>query len=171
MKPRERRDILFKKSKPVFRPGTQPDFGWLWASYELSGGEMEKEEFIDNRVFTLAKYQLVTFIEDENKVFESGKGPVGIIAAKDDGWTVEPHVEWFHWATKKNILRGTVAFLMILRYSKDVGVSLIKPHLEHKLFYKKMKKYVPIYPVGKIPKGFNDGDAFEFYIRGKKEDR
>ena len=125
----------------------------------------EFEALIDR---TFSQYSEVFVIEDRNIRFGSKFGPVGIIAALHTGHIYEPHAEWFPWATGKNKLRGIVAFLQKFRYRK-LGVMVVHALVDSAQFFKRLKRYVPLFYVGKIPDGdvAGRGDDYLFYLRCK----
>ncbi len=166
----EERERLFKNSKPFVRLIEEKDFRWLWASYKENGGEATQDEFLEIATNYLSYFDEAFVIEDDNKAFKDGRGVVCVVLCFfKDGWRLEPHIEWFSWATKKNRLRGVVSFLMFTRYSKNIGITLV--HCEEKLksFFKKIRKYVPIYGGYRIPGGRPDGEDNIFYVRGRKK--
>ena len=176
MTPKDRRKRLFKDKKPIVRPiadqqgNISPnDQRWLFAAYKESGGESDDPQTALNEALnTLSQYDLAFFIEDRSRSFRNGYGVVGLVVAMYNGWVFEPHVIWFPWAKKINKLRGVVSVLMFCRYSKDIGVAIVKSLEETRRFFKVIKKYAPIYGGYKIPHGDCRGDEYIYYVRGKK---
>lgn len=169
MTPKERRARLMKRQRPDVRPAVYADIGWLWADYRLRGeSEESQEQFRDDMAHQLAQYDHVYVIEDFCSRFERGRGPVGIVVATADDWVMEPHVHWLSWARRQNKLRGAVAFFMKARWSKEVGCLRVHADERNARMFRRMNKYVPLYPVGKIPGGRPSGTDYMFYMRGKK---
>ena len=127
---------------------------------------MTDEDFIPWVEHAFSVYQEVLILEDDNRRFGAGRGPVGIVGAKTNGYLYEPHVEWFEWATPKNKLRSSVAFFQKFRY-RGLGVIRVHALKEAEGFFRRLKKYVPLFPVGRIPGGdeLGRGDDFIFYMK------
>lgn len=151
------------------------DMGLLWASYKRGGFPALPKTF-DEHIFTdvilnhAKDYDSLWIIEDDSKVFKSGRGPVAFVGVKlrDGGWAMEPHVEWFAWASPRAILRGSVAFFQMVRYSKDVGVCVVRSLKKHANLFYRLKDYGVLFYCGKIPKGDFRGDEYIFSVNGKK---
>lgn len=150
------------------------DMGVLWAAYKagsfpLIEQELDMAQFAKTIIATAITLQEMAIVEDGNKAFGSGRGPVAIIGISSDGWRHEPHIDYFKWATKRNILRVTIQFLQMARYSKEVGVIIarsLKPTSE--LFMRAAKDYGVLNFVGRIPHGTVRGDEYVFSVAGKK---
>ena len=180
MKPRELRERLFKSGRPHIRPlevfnedGTYGrDMGVLWAAYKKGSfdlPEMEQGEFADYMIQTLSGYNVGWMVEDVNKKFSEGRGPVGIFAGAVNEWELEPHFDPFTWATKRNRLKAVVSFLQMMKHDREVGIVNVYSLNKDAEFYKRMKKYGVLYYVGKVPHGDIRGDRHIFFVRGKKK--
>jgi hypothetical protein len=141
---------------------------WIYGAYKLQGGDKTQDEFASYFAEFTLPYQEVFMIEDKSDSYKDGWGVVGLVYCYYNGWRMEPEVEWFPWARKRNILRSTVAFLLYCRYSKDIGVVLVHATDDDNHFFKGVKKYVTLYPVRAIPGGLPTGNDNLFYLRGKK---
>jgi hypothetical protein len=144
---KKRRARLFKKSRPHIRPLESKDMGWLWAAYKV--GSFKFPEDLSQEEFTTHISQAMNgvsqfLIEDENKQFSTGRGPVGLIGVASDGTRIEPGVAVFKWATPKNILRGFVAFFQYVK-SSPVSECVVRAPAKDKLM-KRMVDYGVIYP-------------------------
>ena len=174
----EKRRKLFKKSKPFIREFKPEDMWILWAAYkeksfnqlpeELLG--MNKEEFYQFSTDRLKPYHSLMLVEDSCNKFKEKRGPVCLIVANTDGWKVEPHVEFFSWATKLNILRVNVRFFNWIRQNKEVGVCIVRSLKNTSNLFHHVRKYGVLNFVGKIPGGDYRGDEWIFSIRGKRVD-
>lgn len=169
MNPKERRKRLFGEQHPIVRKIQLNDLRWLYGAHKLSGGELTQEEFSEFFARESSCYEEIFVIDDFNAKYKNKWGAIGIMPCKYDGWRLEPVADWFPWATPKNILRSSVAFLLYCRYSKDIGVTLIHSPDNNKEFFKKIKQYVSLYPLKPIPGGMPEGNDNMFYIRGKKK--
>jgi hypothetical protein len=169
---KENRERLFRGSKPVLRPATPDDMGWLWAAYKFGAfreiGDVSQDEFTARMTHALQQFPFHTVIEDRNAKFSKGQGPIGIVGALFNGWRLEPHVEWYPWATKRNQLRGTVAYLMRMRYDRNIGNIQVRARKDDETFFNRMGKYLPLKLVGTVVAGRPDGDEVLYSIRGKK---
>lgn len=179
---RERRARLFKHDKPFVRPavllseaGLGDDMGVLWAAYKaksfpLLGEGLDMAGFSKAIIAMASNLHEMAIVEDNSKAFGSGRGPVAIIGIRSDGWRHEPHIDYFKWATKRNILRVTVQFLQMARYSKEVGVLIVRSLKPTSgLFMRVAKDYGVLNFVGRIPNGTPRGDEYLFSMMGKKE--
>jgi len=165
----KRRERLFAKGRPTIRDYTNDDIKWLWAGARWKGAEVDQAEFmliIDN---TLVQADRHYILEDRNAEFEGGFGPVGLVLATFDEWALAPHVEWFPWATTQNKLRCTVGFFQKQRYTRGIGcIKVFTVGDVYKSWFKRLRRYLPIYYVGQIPDGRSDGVEHIFYLRGRE---
>ena len=178
MKPKERRDRLFKSSRPNIRElslvdhqGYTKDMSILWGAYKQGSfkmPEVSQEEFADYMMSEINPYQKKWLIEDANAKYESGYGPVGMVCAAYNGWELEPHLEVFDWATKRNVLRLAVSFFQMMRYDKSIGIVNVYSLKDSKNFFNHISKYGVLKYAAKIPDGDESGDRYIYYIRGRK---
>jgi len=168
MTPKERRDRLFRKHRPTIRDFVEDDLKWLRTGLKVSGIEKTDDEFYEFVDDQFQQYNKYLTVEDQNGQFKSGEGPVCLVGAKSNGWLYEPHVEWFPWATNRNKLVCTVAFLQKYRYQK-IGVIRIHALNEDNDFFRKMINFVPLKRLGNIPGGdeLGRGDDNIFYMKGR----
>jgi hypothetical protein len=179
MKQKEARDRLFRDSRPNIRPldiltedGTMGgDMGVLWGAYRKGTfsnlGKLSQEEFTEETIKYLSRFQFAWIVDDRNYHFPSGYGPVGIVVGRFNGWALEPHWIPFSWATARNRLRTAVAYFQMIRYEKDVGVLNVFSSDKDFRFFKRIgKKYGVIYYIGKFPRGDFGEDRYMFYGRG-----
>ena len=179
MTPKQRRDRLFKASRPNVRPldfSNPTDMGVLWLAYQQNSFDMEeglnKEQFINAMLDIAEYYDFGWMIEDATQAFSEGKAPVGVMMAKSDGWELEPHYENFAWSSARNRLRAVAAFLQMMRYDKDVGVVNVYSLKKDKRFFKHIaKNYGLLNYLGCIPHGDYRGDRHIFYVRGRKHEQ
>ncbi len=177
MKPKERRDRLFKVSRPNIREmslidqqGYTKDMRVLWGSYsrKSDGDKISQEDFAEQVISEYERYDRKWIIEDSNS-FCGGYGPIGLVFANHDGWELEPQFMPFEWATDRNILRAAVSFLQMMRYDKDVGIVSVNALSESKQFFNHISKYGVLKYAAKIPAGDILGDKYMYYIRGRKD--
>lgn len=166
--PEKARKRLFQGSKPTFRPATEDDLRWLWAAYKIKpdGDDLTQDEFAQKASNALSSYSMVFIAEDKNNKFSQGNGPIGVVVSDYDGWNLEPHAEFFPWATHRNKVKTVVGFLMAQRFADNVGCIRIRSSQKNMDFYQRMRGYLPIRHGGKIAGGRPDGPEYIFYIRG-----
>jgi len=164
---------LFKGDKPFIRRFELEDMWILWAAYKEGSfpemPEMDKELFYSVIRSRLSNYQCLYLVEDNNKKWKAGRGPICIIGANSDGWKYLPHVEYFKWATKYNIIRTTVCFLNWISFQKDVGICIIESLENTVNLFKYMKSFIGLNFVGTIPGGDPRGTVYVFSLLGKKD--
>ncbi len=181
-KPKEFRDILFKKDRPNIRPleiytdsGIGKDMGILWAAYKKGSflklpADLDKDEFSILFENIVSQYTKGWIIEDSNASFSDNYGAVGFVLAVSNDWELEPHFEKFSWSTKRNTLRSCVSFFQMMKYNKDIGiVNVLTSDNDDKRYFKKLNKYGVLNFVGTVPKGDINGDRHIFYVKGKKK--
>lgn len=163
-----RREQLFKSGKPVIRPAVYDDIRWIWAAVKRAGYDGTSEKFTMQMEPLLAEADRLFVLEDRNREFSKGSGPVGIVLSNYDGWALVPHVEWFPWASHRNILRCTVGFLQAMRYTQGIGIIKVFAEGHTAEWFKRLKRYVAISLGGRIPHGRSTGEECIFYLRGRE---
>lgn len=176
MAPREKRERLFRSSRPNIRPleiynGNEyhKDIKILWVAHKrkpLYGirPDASEDEFVK---MVVSEPSELLVIEDENSQYK-GHGPIGVIQVNGDGWKIQPHAFFFDWATKKNILRSAVSFLQWARCSRQIGSVLVFVLDEGKNLYDRVCTYGVLHYVGKVPNGDPRGDEYLYSVKGKK---
>ena len=176
MTPKEKRGLLFKGGRPVFRSlnlmdgeNYHRDVAICWLAHAkkpfYSITATDQKGFADELV---EKSSLCEFLicEDANDHYSDGAGPIGIVWIGTDGWKVEPHSVFFSWATARNKLRSTVSFFQMARYRK-IGACVVHSLQDSKPLFDKTASYGVLHYVGKIPNGDPRGDEFMYSVRGK----
>ena len=177
MSTKEKRARLFKRGKPLVREFVIKDDMWvLWAAYDMGSFKkmkagMTKAEFRDLVLSVCRCKSSCLMIEDDCRYFKSGRGPVGFVTLDNYGWRIEPQVDFFRWATPRMILRANVAFFQMVRYSKDVGVCIVRSLKRTVNLFHRVQRYGLLLEIGTIPNGSAEGDETLFSIRGLKEAR
>ena len=179
LRPREKRERLFKNGKPLMREvqlfdGDEyhDDVKVMWVAYQQSDCHAippgkTQQEFVETLVDFDNACQLY-IMDDFNKSFKTGKGPVGVFQVCGDEWRVTPHLQVFPWATPRNVLRGYISFLQMMRYKK-IGVCVLLG-LKHVVpLYEKCVEYGVLYRAGMIAGGDPRGDEYIYSIRGKRK--
>lgn len=174
MTPKERRDRLFKSSRPFIRSlqiydqgNYHKDIGVLWVAhkrrpfYSLKSS-LTQEQFAQD-ISTIAQRSELLIVEDENRQHKA----VALIGIGSNGWKIEPHVEFFQWANPKNILRTSVAFFQMVRYRK-IGACVVFCLQDSIKLFDKCCTYGVLNKVGVIANGDPRGDETVYSVRGKK---
>lgn len=121
------------------------DMAILWAAHRAGSFSLPQdtpqEDFAEAMIEAIARYDSAWIVEDRNDTFPSRRGPVALILVKSDGYVIRPDVDYFRWATTRNILRTTVAFFNWVRYSKDVSLCVFGSTPESKNLYWRMRDY------------------------------
>ncbi len=165
---KQRRQRLFRSGKPTVRDVIYEDLAWLWTAARKNGSDLNPEEFTEAYEPWLASFEKMAMLEDQNQEFLDRAGPVGLVTANFDGWVLEPHVHWFPWCTKRNILRCSVAYLALMAYSRKIGCIRIHSDSETSAYFERLSRYLPITRCGLIPHGRPDGEETIFAMKGKK---
>ena len=137
LKPKDRRDRLFRKSKPFIRrleilDGEQysKDISILWAAYKAGSFalpmELSQAEFIEQVEKNLSQYSNTWIVDDDAMVFASARGPVAMVSTASSGLIVEPRFVFFEWARPRTILRVVVSFINMIKHSKKTGIILLR---------------------------------------------
>ncbi len=153
------------KRKPRVRQIQESDTRFLWAAYQMGGWSdlfaqnLSKEAFAEKMVEILGAVDLDWIIEIEG---ENGLRPIGIVLGvfRAAGRAVEPHVDWFPWATPRNKMEGAAQFL------HDVGKTykvFLYIESENALFWDRIWKYRILKKGCKINDYFAPGECAEFY--------
>ena len=168
------RSRIFKRSRPFVRPlDPQKDAWVLWAAYDLNSFPnfpkgMKKDDFFKCVKSFVENKSSVLLVEDNHKYFRDKKGPVAMVSVDNYGWRIEPQIDFFFWASKRNRLRAAASFLHMTRNSRQIGVCVVRASEKDVQFCEHLRGYDLLYPCGKIPNGTPDGDELLFYVRGKR---
>jgi len=137
MSPKQKRDRLFGKSRPVIRrleildgENYSKDMSVLWAAYKAGSFPMPEgltqEQFVTEIENGVSGFSQAWIVDDKNKNFSSGRGQIALVGTTAAGMIIELKLMFFKWATKRNILRGSAAFINMLRHSKKTGIVLVR---------------------------------------------
>lgn len=172
MNPGDKKSMLFKKSRPNVRKfilmdgeAFSRDTALLWAAYQAGSFKMEpglsQEDFVKQVMVTAEQFETLYVVDDANKNFKGGLGPVVLVGAKQAGLIVEPQFMFFKWATCRNVLRCTVAFLNMVKSSTKTGILLVRATDEKRSVAEHMKKYGLLFFMGK-----SGDDEYLYSVRG-----
>lgn len=174
--PKVLRERLFKRSRPQARrleildgESYSKDLGVLWAAYKAGSfkfpEDLTQEDFVVQIEEVMKSYQHSWVIDDENKAFSSGRGPVALVGANTIGLIVEPRIMFFRWASKRNVLRASIAYLNMIRHSKKTGIVLVRTEKNRMVLPDHLKRYDMLYFIGKA-----DDNEYLYSIRGRGSD-
>ncbi len=149
------------------------DANWLWGAYDLESFEkmpkgLKPEQFALLLRRHIAAKSSCLMVDEDHKYFRDKRGPVAMISVENYGWKIEPQIDFFHWATKRQRLAAVVSFLQMVRYSKDVGVCVVRVGDKDVHFCEHLYKYDLLKLSGKLPNARPDGTETVFYIRGRR---
>jgi hypothetical protein len=170
---KERRERLFKNSRPVIRrleildgESYSKDMSVLWAAYKAGSFSippgMTQEQFVAAIEQGLSDYQQSWIIDDKSKSFAAGHGQIALVGTNTTGMMVEVRPLFFKWASKRNILRASVAFLNMLRHSKKTGIVLVRTQKEKMTLPDHLKQYDLLYFLGQ-----SDESEYLYSVRGR----
>lgn len=121
------------------------DMAILWAAHKAGSfgvpDNLDQTQFAEAMLDVLCKYDSVWVVEDGNDSYPDKRGPVALVLIKSDGFVIRPDVDYFKWATARNVLRTTVAFFNWVRYSKDVSLCVFGSTAQSKNLYWRMRDY------------------------------
>lgn len=87
---------------------------WFWAAYqqgmwrEIMDANLPQTAFAEKMLEMMSCCPYDWMVEARG---EEGNRPVGLILGQTVGRGIEPFVEWFPWATVRNQMEATAAFL------------------------------------------------------------
>ena len=94
---------------------------YMWAAYRLGSFDevvlpkgLKIDEFEERVLELLTPFsQILTVVSDQR--------PVGMFLLKERQWIVEPHAEWFPWATSRQIVEASIKLLDDIRRTPYEG--------------------------------------------------
>ena len=167
---------LFKHSKPIIRPFEQVgetvgDIPYIWDAYQKGLFEdmqtgLTMEEFLDFANDIVGEVEEIWIVEDK---INGEMVPIAIVLCRNDGWLLEPHVQYFDNATPRSILRSYVGFMKKTKYRKDIGACLVRGEKKNLTLLNRIEKMGLIEYVGKIWGGSPRGNQYLYSLRcGRK---
>lgn len=177
MSARERRERLFRKTRPLVRrlemldgETYSRDAGVLWAAYKAGSfvdlpADLTAEQFGETLENLQKTFDQVWVIDDFNPAYKDRRGPVALACTKSFDLVVNAEGVAFKWASKRNVLRCAASFLNMLKHSKKTGICMVKGAKPQVPMLKHLAKYDLLYYVGKPSEG-----EWLFSIRGRGSD-
>ena len=146
------------------------DAGILWAAYQAKSfpdlpEALTPEQFAEAVDGLQKRFGQVWMIDDYNKAFKDKRGPVAMACTISHDLVVNAEGTAFKWATKKNILRVSAAFINMVRHSEKTGVLMVKANESSVGLCWHLKKYGLLFYVGKAAK-----EEYLFSHRGRGSD-
>jgi hypothetical protein len=161
------------KRKPTFRAIEESDWPVIAVAYERGAFDFQRNLSAMDLRQRLEVYEqqgyLLSVVDDANSNFRAGHGLVGLIKTKFDGWAVEPELYKFPWATRFNVVRGVVAFLLDMKRSKMIGVCVVTCRDSSQKFIERMTELKLLFRCGFIPNGYPDSAMWLFNISGRQK--
>ena len=151
-----------KKIKTNIREFVPDDMGLMWDECKKGNLVLPKstnpEEFNENLKKLIGMYNSHWIVEDDG-------APIAALFVKTDGWTIEPHVEFFAGTTPPAIFRAYLHFFGSLVKQKLEGTCVVRALIDQKnLFDRLVAKGVLLY-VGEIPMGNIDGTIYQYCLK------
>lgn len=177
MTAQERKELIFRKSKPHFRKADLlnldgsygEDMKILWAAYKAGSFKapegMTDGQFAEWIIGQAQSFQALWVGEDQSKAFKSGRGPVCIVATNSQGMLVTVEGQSFKWATRRNVLRTSVGFLHMVTKSRKTGAVMVKGDEKSRSLLDHLNKYKLLFYLGKA-----NPNEYLYSVRGRGSD-
>ena len=173
MTPKEKRDRLFKPDKPLVRrleimdgEGYSQDMAILWAAYKAGSfripEDLTQEAFVTEIERFFSQFGQVWIVDDRNRRFQKGAGQVGLVMTNNVDLIVEAKFGFFKWASPRNVLRATAAFLNMVKHSTKTGICMVRATKDKRTLPEHLKDYDLLYYVGKV-----SVNEYLYSIRGR----
>jgi hypothetical protein len=158
-----RKDIskLFKNGKPLVRrmeildgDTYSSDMGVLWAAYKAKSfglpEGLKQEDFVKAIEQQFSNFGQVWIVDDKNKSFSKGSGPVGLVLTSNMELLVEAKFGFFKWATKRNVLKSAAAFLNMIKSSTKTGICMVRTEKDKRVLPDHLKSYGLLFYAGRV---------------------
>ncbi len=142
---------------------------FLWAAYRMGLWDDHMPPDMSQPMFEARIIEMIS-VADFDWIVEARSGdgvrPVGLILAQAflDGRRIEPHIDWFPWATPRNRFEGIAAYL------REVGKRfkiLIYIEEREQAFWERLKMYRLLRHGCKVIDHYGRGEhAYFFYTVG-----
>lgn len=171
---REKRERLLKREAPRVRPIEKKDAWVLYAAYDLGSFPALPKGLKPRDLFACVaewakRHSSLLIIEANHKYFREKRGPVALVTIDNFGWQIEPQIDYFFWTTKRQRLAAAVSFLHMVRYSRDVGVCVVRVADKDVAFCEHLYEYDLLRLCGKLPNASPDGTQNIFYLKGRRQ--
>lgn len=136
---------------------TDSDFDCVYEGIKSRVGD--KLEFLVRLQKWKQRYHEILVVREDGKA-------IAFVCSFFDGWTYEPHVEFFDNVSKRTILEVNEVFFRWLKCDDSIGVVLVKSLSKtSNLFNHLVKKNLLDY-VGVVKNGDYRGDQYLYSARG-----
>lgn len=172
---RIRRERLLRREEPRVRPLQASDAWVLYAAYDLKSFPAMPEGLKPAELWAhisswAQRHSSVLVIEANHKYFKAKRGPIAMVTIDNFGWQVEPQIDFFFWATKRQRLAAAVGFLQMVKYAKEVGCTFVRvPDTGVGMCDHIMKRYDLLRIAGKIPNAREEGTEHHYFLKGRRE--
>jgi len=130
------------------------DMGVLWAAYKAGSFAMppglSQEAFVKAMEDYFSNFAQVWVVDDRNTAFSKSQGQVGLVLTNSIDLIVEAKFGFFKWASKRNILRGTAAFLNMVRNKQETGVCMVRTTDARRVLPDHLQNYGLLFYVGRV---------------------
>lgn len=142
---------------------------WLWAAYRMGTWNTVLQEGLSQSEFKEVVIDILGQVEYDwvfDVKTDKGLRPVGLVTAQQrfEGNAIEPHVDWFPWATARNRLECSIQFLRDI--GREVKIFLYVEEKDEK-FWNRVWQYKVLKKGCKIHDCYGTGrDAMMYYTPG-----
>ena len=154
---------IITNDRSYIRKFKSADIETLWRECRRGRLDLSKKTgygaFLEYVTFLINKHQSHWVVVDRGKF-------IGIMFVKTDGWTIEPHAEFFNDITPAAIFRSYMQFFDEIDNME--GTYIIKSDKKTKNLFDRLTKKGYTQFVGEIPNGNPTGDL---YVYCKKQTR
>ena len=154
---------ILRKDLVVIRPYLPVDRPAMYEAY-LGGSFPKAERGMSYAEFTAATTDEMYKYASTWTVLYRGQMIGVVLMNARDGYAIEPHVDFFHTATKSAILKSTATFFLMLMSNESVGACVVRCLAKSKGLFNRMVNYGMLLYVGKIPNGNIDGDEYLYCL-------
>ena len=141
------------RRNPGFENFEDEHIAWLYAAHKRGGfrhypqfnEEMSPEVFETKFLETVAPFDVAWILTAPNQ--KGDDTPVGFVGAFIRHTIMEPHVEWFPWATPRNKLEAATNF--INNFRKDFWIQLVVD-IKHRNFFDHIRELGILWRVGPV---------------------
>lgn len=139
---------------------------WFWAAYRMGTWNEIFPEGLQQDAFSEKVLELVASVDVDWLIEDSKLRPIGVVLGnfRFGGHGVEPHVEWFDWATPRAKLEAVAHFLRQVGKTYKIFLYITEKDLK---FWERVWSYRLLKKGCKISDCYGVGDhATMYYTAG-----
>lgn len=153
-----------EKGLTKIRQFTIDDMGLMYDECKKGRLPVPKETSAE-QFFTELKQ--VIAVHTSHWIVEDSGEAVAAMFIRSDGWTMEPHVEFFKDIKPVQIYRSYITFFGSLKEQEFEGSCIVKTREKEKPIFNKLVKQKVLKYVGDIPNGDPSGETVFLYCQPK----